>query len=91
MQLKYLKHTEGQKHFVYGGVKMDAFSVSPVGEVPDSLAISLIRNKPDCYAVYLPDAKVETEETGPVKCELCGKEVTTLHALTLHKKFKHKG
>lgn len=98
MQLKYLKHREGTKHFVYGGPKMDAFSVSPIGEVPDSIAVALIKSRPDDYAMYLPEAVSGPEisadgatENEQVVCELCGKELKTQGALILHKKFKHKG
>lgn len=92
MQLKYLK---GDRINVYGGAKMEAFLLSPEGEVPDNLAKHLLKVHPDTFAIAIKHLEetvevVKDEPKEKAVCELCGKEVATIHALALHKKFKHK-
>ena len=96
MQLKYLK---GKFINVYGGADMRAYPLSPVGEVPDSIAKALLKRFPDLYAVNVPEApKQEIETVAEVvpevkttfKCEQCDYEATSNAGLSAHKRFKHK-
>lgn len=95
MQLKYLK---GNFTNIYGGADMKAYPLSPVGEVPDSIAKALLKSFPDTYAVYVPEApkvaeepeEVAEEEKTTFKCDACDYEATSNAGLSAHKRFKHK-
>lgn len=95
MQLKYLK---GSFINVYGGVEMKRFPLSPVGEVPDSIAFHLLKQFPDTYEIYVPEAPKVVEEAVveeekqeiKFKCDQCEYEATSNAGLSAHKRFKHK-